>query len=71
MLNLYYTGVTGCGKSTLVNCLAGCELRLITKDERMKNNLPVGALIVKSVAEGGPRDEVTNIGLSTKSQTEV
>jgi hypothetical protein len=41
------------------------------KEERLKNNLPVGALVVRTVAEGGPRDEVTFIGLTTKSQTEV
>ncbi len=65
------TGVTGGGKSTLVNCLAGCELRQVTREELLLKNLPIGALVVKSVAEGGPRDEVAYIGLSAKSKTEV
>jgi hypothetical protein len=67
----HYAGLTGSGKSTLVNCLAGCELRGVTEEEREKLGLPHDAVVVRPVSEGGPRDEVAFIGLSNKSQTEV
>ncbi len=63
--------MTGSGKSTLVNCLAGCELRGLSEDERVEKNLPCDAIVVMTKAEGGPKDPVTAVGLNKKSQTEV
>jgi hypothetical protein len=46
-------------------------LRQVTEEEEEELNLPPGALVVKTCAEGGPKDEITFIGLTDKSETEV
>jgi hypothetical protein len=65
-------GLTGSGKSTLVNSLAGCKLRLVTEAEAEAQDLPLDAVCVVGNREGGRREEVSKIGNTFgKSQTKV
>ncbi len=65
-------GLTGSGKSTTVNSLAGCKLRCVTKEEADRLKLSRDALVVASGGERGGRKEATKIGNRFgKSQTEV
>jgi len=65
-------GLTGSGKSTTINSLAGCKLRRVTEEEADRFELPRDALVVASGGERGGRKEVTKIGNRFgKSQTEV
>ena len=65
-------GLTGSGKSTLVNSLAGCKLRNVTEQEAEARDLPFDAVCVSGLGEGGPRDEVATIGnCFGESQTKV
>ena len=65
-------GLTGSGKSTLVNSLAGCKLRNVTEQEAEARDLPFDAVCVSGLREGGPRDEVATIGnCFGESQTKV
>jgi hypothetical protein len=59
---LVVCGVTGSGKSTLINSLAGCELRRLMKEEADRARLSYGSLCVKSIDDGGPLNEITKIG---------
>ena len=71
-------GRSGVGKSTFLNYLMGCELVMRTRKELTSTAEASGisarelsrkSIVVKSVAEGGPRDAIMTIGLTTKSQT--
>ena len=65
-------GLTGSGKSTTINSLAGCKLRRVTEEEAIRFELLPDALVVAIGGERGGRKEVTKIGNSFgKSQTEV
>jgi ribose 5-phosphate isomerase RpiB len=65
-------GLTGSGKSTSINSLAGCKLRRVTEEEADKFELSRDALVVASGGERGGRKEATKIGNRFgKSQTEV
>ena len=65
-------GLTGSGKSTTINSLAGCKLRRVTEEEADKFELSRDALVVASGGERGGRKEATKIGNRFgKSQTEV
>ena len=70
--NVVILGVTGSGKSTLTNSLAGCQLRRVTREECEGKHLKPNSLCVVGVSEGGPLDAVTDIGhVLGQSQTEV
>jgi hypothetical protein len=70
--NVVVMGLTGAGKSTMVNCLAGCEMEEIGKEEAKRLKIASTALRVKSQADGGAQNCVTAIGLSaSKSETRV
>ena len=70
--NVVIMGLTGAGKSTLVNCLAGCEMEQVDPKEARERKIPQTSLRVKSQANGGTRDSVSVIGLSSsKSETRV
>ena len=70
-------GRTGVGKSTFLNYLMGCqmversraELRLALGTEDAPDNLLRRAVMVLPVSEGGPRDSVVRIGVTTDSET--
>jgi hypothetical protein len=65
-------GLTGSGKSTTINFLAGCKLRRVTEEEADRFELSRDALVVASGGERGGRKEATKIGNRYgKSQTEV
>jgi hypothetical protein len=65
-------GLTGSGKSTTINSLAGCKLRRVTEEEADRFGLSRDALVVASGGKRGGRKEVTEIGNRFgKSQTEV
>ena len=65
-------GLTGSGKSTTINFLAGCKLRRVTEEEADRFELSRDALVVASGDQRGGRKEVTKIGNRFgKSQTEV
>jgi hypothetical protein len=65
-------GLTGSGKSTTINSLAGCKLRRVTEEEADRFELSRDALFVASGGERGGREEVTKIGNRFgKSQTQV
>ena len=65
-------GLTGSGKSTTINSLAGCKLRRVTEEEADRFELSRDALVVASGDQRGGRKEVTKIGNRFgKSQTEV
>jgi hypothetical protein len=65
-------GLTGSGKSTTINSLAGCKLRLVTEEEASIFECSRRALVVASGDERCWRKEVTKIGSrSGKSQTKV
>jgi hypothetical protein len=67
-----FSGLTGSGKSTLINCLVGCTLRRVTEQEIAEFCLDDICLMVKGKAEGGKMDSVTKIGQdNNKSETEV
>ena len=57
-------GKTGVGKSTLINYLAGCEL----KEQWVEGQLEP-TLEVRGTSSGGERDEVTPIGHEATSKT--
>ena len=59
---LVVVGVTGSGKSTLVNSLVGCRLEKLSAADADRLQVSRQALRVVSVSEGGPRDEVSAIG---------
>jgi flagellar biosynthesis GTPase FlhF len=63
-------GNTGCGKSTFVNYLLGCDMVKKAPSELGLQGLE-SLVVVKSVAEGGQRDEVMPIGHAKKSKTFV
>ena len=65
-------GVTGSGKSTLTNWLAGCKLKVIDRNEAIRRKLDPSSLVVVPKSEGGPCDEVTPIGrIHNRSETKV
>jgi ribose 5-phosphate isomerase RpiB len=65
-------GLTGSGKSTTINSLAGCKLRRVTEEEADRFELSRDALVVASGDQRGGRKEATKIGNRFgKSQTEV
>jgi hypothetical protein len=65
-------GLTGSGKSTTINSLAGCKLRRVTKEEADRFELSRDALVVASGGKRGGRTAVTKIGNRFgKSQTQV
>jgi hypothetical protein len=65
-------GLTGSGKSTTINSLAGCRLRRVTEEEAIRFECSRRALVVASGGERCGRKEVTKIGSrSGKSQTKV
>ncbi len=65
-------GLTGSGKSTTINSLAGCKLRRVTEEEANRFQCSTHALVVACGVEGCGRKEVTKIGnWLDKSQTEV
>ncbi len=65
-------GLTGSGKSTTINSLAGCKLRRVTEEEADRLLLSRDALVVASGDQRGGRKEATKIGNRIgKSQTEV
>ena len=71
--NVVIVGVTGSGKSTLTNSLAGCQLRVVTEDDIHIDMMNAGSsLCVVPVSEGGPMDSVTDIGFKLNtSETQL
>ena len=70
--NVVIMGLTGAGKSTLVNCLAGCEMEQVDPKEARERKIPQTAIRVRPKENGGARDAVAVIGLSgSKSETRV
>jgi len=70
--NVVVMGLTGAGKSTFINSLAGCELEPVGKDEARRLRIRPNALRVRSRGRGGAQDPVVTIGFSArKSETRV
>ena len=61
-------GNTGAGKSTLGNALCGCQFKLVSFNELGIAGLGK-AVVVKGRHEGGPVDEIMQIGHSKQSMT--
>ncbi len=65
-------GVTGSGKSTLTNCLAGCKLRTIDPKKAEELGISPESLVVVPESEGGTCDEVAPIGQAfNRSETKI
>ena len=64
-------GNTEVGKSTLINLLAGCQLvrKKASEIKGLKNPISDTVVVVKSVDEGGPLNEIMSIGHGMKSET--
>ena len=70
--NVVVMGLTGAGKSTFINSLAGCELEPVCREEARRLRVRPNALRVRSRARGGAQDPVATIGFSArKSETRV
>ena len=65
---LFVIGNTGAGKSTTVNYLCGCKMQFkMRKELGLVGGGKVCVVIPKK--EGGPKDEIMQIGHSNQSQT--
>jgi hypothetical protein len=62
-------GNTGAGKSTFLNYLMGCEMMLKDPEELGLDDLDDEVVVVRSRSEGGPLDEIMEIGHGKQSKT--
>ena len=66
---LIVVGSTGAGKSTFLNYLMGCEMMLKDPEELGLDDLDDEVVVVRSRSEGGPLDEIMEIGHGKQSKT--